>query len=176
MPRNMDMSKKVKTKSLPLEGKGNRLRWMRWKCMKKISWYISLIWAITLYFSVCAITIMIYGTDFIPHCGFQEYSLYEKIFMNLLFFIPMILTAFVLKRDSIRNFLILSGVFLASSFVLCHLINVPEIVSLYVSGYETFTHEVNWLRDDIWFYSYCGALSGVIIALIISTFRSKKKF
>ena len=64
-----------------------------------------------------------------------------------------------------------SGVFLLSSFILCNMVNVSEVFALYVKGYETFTHEVNWLRDDIWFYSYCGASFGVIIAGIISVFR-----
>ena len=140
--------------------------------MKKNScWHISLIWAIILYVLVCTVSIVIYGSDFIPDCGFQEYSSYEKIFMNSLLVISMILTAFVVKKDSSRSFLVSSGVFLLSSFVLCRMVNIPEIFALYVKGYETFTHEVNWLRDDIWFYSYSGAFLGSIIAGIILVFR-----
>lgn len=139
--------------------------------MKKSYWYISLIWAIILYILVCAVSILIYRSDFIPHRGFQEYSSYEKIFMNSLLVIPMILTALVVKKDSIKNFLLSFGVFLVSSFVLYNMVNIPEIFTLHVKGYETFTHEVNWLRDDIWFYSYCGAFLGAIIAGIISAFR-----
>lgn len=139
--------------------------------MKKSYWHISLIWAIILYVLVCTVSIGIYGSDFIPHCGFQEYSSYEKIFINSLLVIPMILTVLAVKKDSIKNFFISSGVFLLSSFILCNMVNAPEIFALHVKGYETFTHEVNWLRDDIWFYSYCGASFGAIIAGIISVFR-----
>lgn len=139
--------------------------------MKKSYWQISLIWAIILYVLVCTVSIVIYGSDLIPHCGFQEYSSYEKIFMNSLLVIPMILTALAVKKDGIKNFLVSSGMFLLSSFILCNMVNIPEIFALYVEGYETFTHEVNWVRDDIWFNSYCGAFLGAIISGIVLVFR-----
>ena len=143
--------------------------------MKSYKWIPVVLWAFVLYSLVCLIDIITYRFNMIPHCGFQEYSLTEKTFMSLLFFAPMITSVLMLKRDNAKSFIIDVGIFWFLNAVLCKLVNIPFWVSLNIKGFETLAFEVNWLRQDIWFLSYCGSLVGTVAAGIISLLKCRKK-
>ena len=143
--------------------------------MKNHKWISVTIWALTLYVLICLIDIITYKFNMIPHSGFQEYSLTEKTFMSLLFFVPMFISVLMLTRFNLKSFIIDVGIFWFLNAVLCKLVNVPFLVSLYVSGFETFAFKVNWLRQDIWFYSYGGTLVGTVLAGVVSFIMKRKK-
>ena len=147
----------------------------RRKHMKNHYWHIALIWAFILYICVCVIDIVTYKFKIISQYGFQEYSLVERGFMCLLFLASMIISVFMLKRSESRCFIINAGLFWVLSAVLCQLVRTPFWISLHIRGFETFAFEVNWLRQDIWFYSYCGAFIGTIVAGVGSLLRCRKK-
>ncbi len=143
--------------------------------MKTHNWFFAALWAFVFYILVCLIDLVIYKFNMIPHCGFQEYSLPEKTFMSLLILISMIISVLVLKRGNAKSFVVKTGSFWLLSVVLCHLVNIPFWVSLYIRGFETFAFGPNWLRQDIWFNAYCGAFIGTIIAGIVSYLGYRKK-
>ncbi len=138
--------------------------------MKSDKWIHAVLWAFVLYSSVCLTDIIIYKFKLIPHCGFKEYLLTEKIFISLLFLVPMITSVFILKRANSTRFIIDAGLFWFLSAVLCKLVNIPYWVS-YMKGFETFAFGPNWLRQDIWFFPYCGSIVGTVIAGIISLLK-----
>lgn len=143
--------------------------------MKNHKWISVTLLAFALYVLICLIDIITYRFNMISHCGFQEYSLTEKTFMSLLFFVPMFISLLMLKRFKLKSFIIDAGIFWLHNAVLCKLVNVPFWVSLYVRGFETFAFEVNWLRQDIWFYSYGGTFVGTVLAGVISFVMNRRK-
>ena len=143
--------------------------------MRKRYLCFSICWAFVLYILVCLTDIVIYKFNIITNYGFREYSLSEKAFMGLLFCLPMIISIFMLKRDSAKRFVIDTGLFWVISYVLCCLVNIPFFVSLNLKGFETFAFEANWLRQDIWFNAYCGAFIGTIASGVVSYVVYRKK-
>lgn len=146
--------------------------------MKNYNWKPIIFWAFTLHILVSAINIVLYSFDIIPHYGLQEYSWAEKGIMSLLFLVSMIVSIFIFKRNNAVNFAINTAVFWMLNFVLCRLDIISFWASLTIRGLETFAFEVNWLKQDIEFFSYGGAFIGNIVAgfiLFVVYLKNKKQ-
>lgn len=143
--------------------------------MKSHKWIYAVLWAFVLYGSVCLIDITVYKFHMIPHWGYEDYSLTEKIFVGLLFLVPMITSVLILKGANTTRFIINAGVFWFLSAVLCKLVDIPYWVSLSIKGFETYAFEPNWARGDIWLFPYCGSIVGTIAAGIISLLKYMDK-
>lgn len=133
--------------------------------MKKYAFFI---WTIVGYLFTCFVDMFFYKVPVIPHHGFEKYSVSEIGILYAIAFISMLLSIFVLKRDSFKKFVIALVIFCALNWVLNNLVDIPLWVSLKVEGYETFAFGVDFLRQDIWFFHDLGYFFGAIIAGIIS--------
>lgn len=140
--------------------------------MKRV---FTLIYATILYLLVCFTDMLFYRNPLIPHMGFSEYTIPEKGFFFVLIAVSVIITMFMLNKDSIRDFVIAFVLLLVTYLFLNNVVNVRFLVSMCVPGFETFAFGPNFLSQDIWFSHYLGCFIGIIATGCILLIKISKR-
>lgn len=133
-----------------------------------------LIYATILYLLVCFTDMLFYKIPLIPNMGFSEYTIPEKGFFFILIAVSVIITVFMLNRDSMKKFVIDATLLLIAYLFLNNIVNVRFWASLYIPGFETFAFGSNYLSQDIWFCHYLGCIMGTIAAGCIVLIKTTK--
>ncbi len=133
-----------------------------------------LIYATIFYLVICFTDMLFYKIPLIPHMGFSEYTIMEKCFFFILIAVSVIITAFMLNRDNIKEFFINFALLLVTYLFLNNVVNVRFLVSMCVPDFETFAFGPNFLSQDIWFSHYLGCFIGVIVAGCIVLIKISK--
>lgn len=134
-----------------------------------------LIYATIFYLLVCFTDMLFYKIPLISNMGFSEYTIMEKGFFFILIAVSVIITVFMLNRDSMREFVIDSVLLLVTYLFLNNVVNVRFLVSMCVPGFETFSFGPNFLSQDIWFSHFFGCVMGAIATGCIVLIKTTKR-
>ena len=139
---------------------------------------LMLLSALGVYISVCLLDMFLFAVPLIPGHGVDGYTPLQNLFFIVSIAVSALVTALMLKRFRLGKFFLDSLILWVFYLFLAKIVNIPSVVgslSPVDSIFYTYTHGVDFLRQDIWFFHYLGCIIGTIAAFIITLVKKIKK-
>lgn len=140
--------------------------------MKK---FFLILYGATIYFTVLFIDMFLYKVHLIPNFGFSEYSVPERIFFYILTFVYAVFVMMILKEQTFKGFIRNAIILWLTYLIFRKVINVQELVSILIKGYETYAYEPNYMSQDIWLFHEIGCFIGTVAGGLYTYLRGIKK-